>query len=568
MKRNNVFNLMESMGFVVLFLFFYVELLTTTLLCFSVQISKWILPVGLLLSFLTMCYVKKDSMKIKEMVWCCVLSCAILIIFTLTEGCVYGREWDGNEYHKMAIGLLKNGWNPVRESAAIFAKQYFHSDVVNSYAIWIDHYAKGSWMFSAVVYLITGNLECGKVYQLLGIFSLIMFAISFFGSKYLKNVQALLLALIIALNPVSISQIFSFYVDGLLFCYLFILILGLLKLSEANNIVEKREAWFIIWGSMPVLANIKFTGLLYGGIYCIVFYFLNSFFEYIKEKKLSLKYMFSNGVCYFCLALFSIIWMGYPTYVKNFLDHGTCTYPLTGTDINILRDNAPRGFDGKGNLYKVFYSIFGEYSNFFWNSEKELPELKIPFSIQKAELVIPDLDARISGFGLFFSGILIIAISICCIWLLKIKNADKMKAYVLVLLVTSGLMIVFISGSWWARFAPHIYITVLTSTFICMQNKLKWKKCWYTIYLVLILINSVYFALQPIKAISGSRRICHELDELSGKTVEVSMDNFWGRLFALDDYNIEYTVVNDIKQPDGECYLIFQEPVKWKELRE
>ena len=565
MSRNNILELMENIGFMILFSVFYIELIATTLISFSLHLSAWVFPISLLLTVLTVLYIRKENVKIKEVLLCIAIFLAVFLISCFLSGSIYGRDWDGNEYHKMAIGLLKNGWNPIAESASTFAEKYFYSDIVNSYAIWIDHYAKGSWMFSAVVYAVTGNLECSKVYHLLGMLCLLMFSVPYLVSKQFNWVRALLFSVIIVFNPISLSQMFSFYVDGLLTCYLFVLILGLLKLCEAKNDMEKRRAWFMIWGSMPALANIKFTGLLYGGIFCIVFYLLSCFLQYYKEKKMPLNYIFNNGCCFFALALFSIIWLGYPTYVKNFLDHGTCTYPLTGTEINILRDNAPRGFDGKSNFFKLFYSIFGRYSNFFGPSGEELPILKIPFSIHRDEIVIPDLDARISGFGLLFSGILIVSIVICVIWFLKSKESAKTKLLLMVLTITATLMTFFISGSWWARFTPYLYIIPLTAVFICLKNsKQKWGKALCTIFLSLVLVNSFFFVLQPVKAIKGSFKISKELKELSGKSVEVSMINFWGRLFNFDDYNIEYKVVNDISQQEGECYLIFDEPVKWK----
>ena len=567
MSRNSILELMENIGFVILFSVLYIELIATTAINFSLHLNAWAFPISLLLTVLTVVYIRKEKIKIKEVLLCIAIFLTALCVFAFISGCIYGRDWDGNEYHKMAIGLLKNGWNPVVESAATFAEKYFHSDIVNSYAIWIDHYAKGSWMFSAVVYAVTGNIECSKVYHLLGMLCLLMFSIPYFVSKQLSWVRAWLFSIIIVFNPISLSQMFSFYVDGLLTCYLFVLILGLLKLCEAKNNIEKRKAWFMIWGSMPVLANIKFTGLLYGGIFCIVFYILSCFLRYYKEKKIPFTYIFQNGYCFFSLALFSIVWLGYPTYVKNFLDHGTCTYPLTGTEINILRDNAPKGFDGKSNLFKLFYSIFGRYSNFFGSSGKELPILKIPFSIHRDEIVIPDVDARISGFGLLFSGILIVSIIICLVWFLKSKQSAKTKLVLVGVTITATLMTLFVSGSWWARFTPYLYLIPLTAVFICLKNsKQKWGNVLCTIFLSLVLVNSFFFALQPIKAIKGSFKISKELEELSGKSVEVSMINFWGRLFNFDDYDIEYKVVNDVDRKDGECYSIFSEPVKWESV--
>ena len=50
----------------------------------------------------------------------------------------------------MVIGCLKNGWNPIYESARSFVNGYFNDSKIDSCAIWIDHYGKASWIFAGI----------------------------------------------------------------------------------------------------------------------------------------------------------------------------------------------------------------------------------------------------------------------------------------------------------------------------------------------------------------------------------------------------------------------------------
>lgn len=98
----------------------------------------------------------------------------ILIVSIAVFGLIYSSDYDGNTYHKMAIGLMKSGWNPIRESSETFVKSYFPIDI-HVGSVFIDHYAKGPWIYGAVVYAFTGNVQSGKAYNLWALLCLFCF---------------------------------------------------------------------------------------------------------------------------------------------------------------------------------------------------------------------------------------------------------------------------------------------------------------------------------------------------------------------------------------------------------
>ena len=87
----------------------------------------------------------------------------LAIISTYCVGKTFDTSADGCFYHKPAIGLIKEGWNPVYESSEDFCKDN-DTEIENSgQFLWIDHYPKVTWNFAASIYSVTNNIETGKV---------------------------------------------------------------------------------------------------------------------------------------------------------------------------------------------------------------------------------------------------------------------------------------------------------------------------------------------------------------------------------------------------------------------
>lgn len=78
----------------------------------------------------------------------------VTVIGAMAASGVYDPSYDGNTYHKMAIGLLHEGWNPVRESSQVVADRYFADDQwqvmygttvgADRVSETIDHFAKAT----------------------------------------------------------------------------------------------------------------------------------------------------------------------------------------------------------------------------------------------------------------------------------------------------------------------------------------------------------------------------------------------------------------------------------------
>lgn len=205
----------------------------------------------------------------------------ILLLFIIVSVYFFDTSNYGLWYHQPAIVKLANGWsliyNPIYET-----NQY---DKCNY--LWIQHYPKLTWIIAACVYKTTVYLESGKA------INFIMIATVFFYSLYVlhklipkKQLMVLLFSLLINLNPIAVSQLFSNYVDGFLSGVICLIILSIIQLNIANSNIKWN--WFILLASIVLVTNINFTGLYMGGIIIGISSFLYWYkkepFELIAQK--------------------------------------------------------------------------------------------------------------------------------------------------------------------------------------------------------------------------------------------------------------------------------------------
>lgn len=522
---------------------------------FHVPISRLYLPLAVLGSFISLFFLRK---KEKTQTFISFLIFILLfLLFILLTGLIYSNGWDENAYHKIAVGFLKNGWNPFYESSDDFRTFYFHNSEVSSGSPWTDCYGKATWYIAASIYKWTNNIECGKSYNLIGFLLVFLFSFYFFDThfkgKFIKNIS---ISWFIAMNPVVITQLFSYYVDGFMGAMLFILLLGLIMMLDEN--FDPRDTWVIIFPSMCILGNIKFTGLAYGGIFCIIFYIYS-----IIRKHRDIKFIKQNLVNFMATALFAIFITGSPTYVTNFFKYSNPLYPILGKNkIDIITQNSPMGFQNKSVFFKLFYSLFGITKDHSYdNTPYPLPKLKVPFTTSLSEMKSCfGLDIRIAGFGVFFSGLLIISAIIVIVYFIKkikSKTWAQSDTFLFAFLVSILLLLIIIQDSWWARYSPYAYLLVIFPIVICFYFAPAKKGNFITIFLLVLLFNNALWLHTSAFYLKNSSRINQELNSLTNQSIEVINEiNFPGILFNLEDHNIKYKVVFD-ESVSGESTIFY-----------
>lgn len=382
-------------------------------------------------------------------------SWAVLLFFSFMyiSGLFYDISYDGQVYHQEAVSQLANHWNPFQD---YITKERSHS------AVLLNHYAKGPWLYEAALYTATGQIEQSKVFNFVLIFISFLLALSAMKSwDRFSTRQSIFFSSLLALNPISIYQAFSFYIDGQLAS----LLLCLLALSYrlVRNHDKVLLCSFIM--SIALTVNIKFTGVVYA-IACIGL--VGVWLWLLKHKNLYDNFIKSSIVGLFI----GICVIGYNPYITNTVYYGHPFYPLYGgkaQTMDIMTSNSPQGFMQMNSLEKLYVSIFSLSAN---NFDSEGPTLKIPFTVGLAELrpFVYGADIRIGGFGPWFSGILVIAMMILLL-MLVFRTKDNM--YGAGLFASIMLSVLINPEAWWARYVPQFWLAPIIIAAIASFNAKK-----------------------------------------------------------------------------------------------
>ena len=488
----------------------------------------------------------------------------LAIISTYCVGKTFDTSADGCFYHKPAIGLIKEGWNPLYESSEDFCKDN-DTEIENSgQFLWIDHYPKVTWNFAASIYSVTNNIETGKVLIVLLAISLASITYYYLTQKKLKDWQAIAIAIGLVANPIVLSQIFTYYVDGVMGLLVYGIMLFLIMITDKKfDSLTNLEKWLGLATEIILCMNIKFTGIYFAAIFSIVFY-ITWLIQSYKEKKFKEDFI-RLTLRFVGIVVVGIGVVGASTYIKNTIDHKNPVYPIIGNDkVDIITTMQPQSFAEKNRLVKIFESTFSRSENVTYNSGKD-PEIKVPFSVNQEEidsLAIP--DARIGGYGIFFSGILIISIIVLVYTLIRIfKNDKNVFKYICIIIGGIFLTTLFMAEAWWARYSPQLYLIPIMAMFgiFFVANNCEKKKrrtvenLVGTIIFILMIINIWPFAYWRVKDIKYAKSIKESIVVLKEVTdnnekVEISFNgtDYYGILFNIRDYEVKYKLNKDNKE--------------------
>jgi len=487
MKNKKLFN----MGLIILIFIFNMLLIPSILYIF--KITTPLLNVTLSTLFTIISYIlilKKENESIKEIIVSNLILLLIILVSIFISGQIKDTTYDSNTYHKTAVGAIAKGWNPVYESA----EEYYQSDKAiihtkNHSGQWIDHYAKGYWIYAGNIYGVTENIETGKSIYFLLIFSTILIFIFTLKNKF-SWISTILLSGLLAFNPITLSQFTSYYNDGLLGNLLIILILSLILMVKKNKILDKKSIYTLYFITLTILMNIKFTGLAYAGVFSFFFYVYILFNK--EQRKENLKPLTIIAIISLIIGIFVI---GLSTYPKNFKEHGNPFYPLYGEGkVDIMTTNTPTGFHEMNRIEKFLVSNFSKSYNTII-TEKSNYKIKIPFTFSKEELEsFIGTDIRVSGYGVWFSGILLLTIILFIYNLIKSIKEKREYAYYLVPILALTFLILILEESWWARYTPELYcFPILMLIVFNLQNENK-TKLINTLFITLLIGNSILIA--------------------------------------------------------------------------
>lgn len=487
------------------------------------------------------------------------LAAAVVVVCAAcaVAGAFHDLTVDGNAYHKLAVAAMRDGWNPLDSSVSEW-RHYAEIYCFETRApLWVDHYAHGTWVIASSFYDVTGNIERSKCCTLLA-----MYAVASVGQDVLKTLglrrwQAVGIALLGALNPITLAQFDTFYVDAFLMCGLMLLIAGLFLIDADVGLGARPMALAVVFASFVLCADAKFTGLAYAGAFSLAFCLLYLRRYFTKTPGFSRGETIALAVFFVGVVVFSIVGPGWTSYVNNMIDHGNPLYPLAGEGAqDIMTPQQPDSFNGASTPEKLFWAYFSQCDQIAAGAD-HLPQLKIPLTVSAAELEVLDaVDLRMSGFGPLYSGVLIVGVVgygalLARSWRRGERVFGPALAYgVMTLVLTFG-----ISDSWWARYSGYVYVSnlVVLGYWASAANenegtKRLLQRAGCTVMAVLLAVNSllyVPFSLVPryLDSADVAAQVSRIVDgQESGKSVFVSYDYMPGQIYTLEDAGVDFTV--------------------------
>lgn len=491
--------------YVALFLLLFVTfnlLIATVLFIFRISVQPWYVIMAGVLSILAVAFMMKKRRFLNGKSVAIVIVVPLLTITGLTvlNGKIYDSTYDGNNYHKLAIGLMMEGWNPLYETEAEFVESSMEEPInLNGWAFWWgDAYAKASYIFAANIGSLTGSVESGKV---LNDISVVIVFCMFLGVLIYtgKSWTFAMFFAFLAVTPTTIgSQLLTNYVDILVYLYVFLLA-GLFFWFEYAKEYQE-ELLLLFFMTLVMLINVKFSAFAYAGFLCAVYYGWY-IYRYRKEHDFDKRFFKRFTWTAIVALVIGVFVVGLSTYPRNVVVYGHPLYPLMGENKkDIMTINQPVYFKDKSNFEKFLIGTFSKMDNINEVAGREA-EWKVPFSVHKDELQWYGYhDLRISGNGIFFGGILIVSFIVVAVGAMGLYRKDK-KLFMMIMLpvVMTLVMILFMPETWWARYFPQSYFIVFAA--LLMLKVQDWKVARWLLYAItgLVLANNVPYDVVAVR---------------------------------------------------------------------
>jgi hypothetical protein len=367
-------------------------------------------------------------------------------------------------YHQMAVSKLEEGWNPVYESLpleVVKTKHFKEGIVLNRY---VNHYPKAHEIFAALWVGATNRFESGKVFNVLIIFaafcSVCHLLLSF---TQMKKVWAFAIAFAAALNPIALSQLFSYYIDGAIASLVAIFIAQLILLYRAEENKDSQPFYFMIFLLIIILCNMKFTALVYTALFC----FLYALFLILQKQLTLLKKFLLISIP---AGMIAVGVVGFNPYITNTRDFGHPFHPIAGKyKMDVISLHAPKEFLNDNRLERFIKSTFSESATIDTNTKGRSLRLKFPFTFSVSEMkALQGEGVRLGGFGVFWSGIF--SISFILIGIVAYVQNRKERGYMFALISAIVISVAINPESWWARFIPQLWLLPIILCFFLMHN--------------------------------------------------------------------------------------------------
>ena len=492
-KSNSMF-----LGVFLFFIPFNIFILSVIYNVLNIPLAGTIFYISLLLSIFIVWFYSTVSIKYK-------ISFILFAIIVLGLSLIYayivqGFAYDARVYHLPASIALAEGWNPLRDPSG----KFFNGKNYQMWSLAVFYYAKAQWYINAVTSLAFKSIEVGKFVHISMIFSSFFIVYDYTSKFFSRKSFAVIVALVIALNPISFIQVSINYLDGTLASVLTILIFSLLNTTN--------KAYLVLAILATVLAaNLKVTGLIFSAFIWFAFLIIS-----IIDKK---HYGFSyKTIIYASLISASLsISFGYNPYVTNTISKGTPLYPYTSSN-DEEKYVLPRPYWNDENRFERFVISYSSATNHISGREQSYEQFwKNPLEFENIwNFNVNSTMARtVGGFGPFYGFALLLSIP-----LVFFVN----RTYVVLIAMLWFTAFVTTEG-WHARYFSHLWLMPLMVFLGTFFNKKRYIRILSLIGMLLMLLNIVVLFKNTNFKVEKSQEYLYNLDAYKALYGEID-ENF------------------------------------------
>jgi hypothetical protein len=500
----------------------------------------WAAPVGLALALLLGDRVgRRMGLAGRERIWPPVWALVVVGLGLAFSAFYFDLSWDGQWYHQTGIYALANDWNALTDPFRTFTEP-------SSAELWVRHYPKGPWYVAAAMYDATGKIELGKCINVISWAAMGLATLAAALDYGMRRSRAVAIALVVALNPVVMSEITTYMVDGVMMSFLTVVAAAIF------SAFRKPQPAVILVGLFAAIVSInaKFTGLVFlcfifaaGGLWCL-----------LRARKWLLSYC---GLMLLAVFLGAGVW-GYNPYVINTIYRYNPFYPQSGSKTFPSLDDqgkqgielfeTPRNFLPHNRFSRLLLATFGEPGNQPYHKEPN-SKLMWPFAARWGDLFYYHYhETRVAGFGPWFSGALLLSF-VLAIWILLKRTSGRAAMILVALTIVASL-----ASSpyfWWARYGPQLWLlSILPAVFVFWAATSRWALNTAWVLVALLIVNAgIVTAVRMKWETNASQAMRRQLTEFrqSGHQFTFYIPNFisaiegrlkaWGVNYKMGDRN-------------------------------
>ena len=497
---------------------------------------------------------------------------------------VYDTAWSSNCYYKPVTGMLTLGWNPFRETMIEFANAH---DILPYNAGWlpyqVNNQPKASFMIAAAFYALTGNIESGKIFNLVSMAACVCIAAPFLRDAFRLNRGAALLAVLLAAaNPITLSQLGLFYNDAFAYQMLTIAVIAFAYILFRPQGGYVTPAFLAAFLAIAIAVNVKMSAVLYAVIICVLFGIgrliaVRSTGDAEDRNGATLRLLGYFGA----LAVCAIGVLGASTYITNRLQNYDFFFGMLGD--NSMNTLLPSLMSDRIQSLPLFAQFFVSLLSPTSNTRFTNVNLKLPFTFSHAEWTLATCDANIAGWGVLFSGIFLLSVIIIIVTAVRMYRHSRRAFWILIGILFMVLAPAFvIPYLFCARYYLQPFWIPLSALVCLLAPSIRVKSTGMVKYPVfrilkiafaailsaLLVINASasyhYFERQRYETQWAHINIAEIRDTLAAgdKTLDVTTIEkglFYGLFFNLRDAGIAYNFCENLPEPGEELlyYLTY-----------